>query len=140
MSIQDLDRALVQGYLDMNLGLDTAYDNVKMTPPEDGSDWARLTMVPAVISPSSLGAGGRDLHSGFMQIDFNLSHNTGRNGFLVYADTVRQQFVTGKGFTYDGTTVRITSVDRSNVRTVDGYARMSVTINWESEETRPTII
>ena len=139
MSMLDIDGALIQGYLDMSLALDTAYENADFTPPTDGSDWAAVFIVPALIDFNSLGVNGTDLHQGFMQIDFNTKHNTGRAVLLGYAQACRDEFVGGKGYTQNSQNVRITNTERTPVTNEDGWAKLSVTVNWEAETIRPTI-
>lgn len=138
MSLVDIDGALVQGYLAMALGLPTAYEGVKFTPP-DTSDWASVFIVPADSDPFSLGVNGTDLHVGFMQIDFNTEPGKGRAGLTAYAQAVRDAFIVGKGYTRNSQNVRITSTSRSQVRRVDSWLRLSMTVNWQAETIRPTI-
>jgi hypothetical protein len=139
MTMLTIDGALITAYIAVGLNLSTAYEGEDFTPPKDGSSWASLTIVPAVIDYNSLGVNGTDLHTGFMQVDFNVKQGTGRAVLLGYAESMRAQFVGGKGFTLTGQNVRITTVDRSPVRAVDGWQRISVTVNWEAETIRPTI-
>jgi hypothetical protein len=141
MSMLDIDGALIQGYIDMALSLETAYENAENTsiPPTDGTDWAAVFIVPALIDFNSLGVNGTDLHEGFMQIDFNTKHGTGRATLLGYAQACRDEFVGGKGYTKNAQNVRITNTERSPIRTADGWTRLSVTVNWEAETIRPTI-
>ena len=138
MALIDIDGALIQAYIDIGLGLDTAYENVELTPPI-AEDWAAVFIVPAVTDFNSLGVNGTDLHTGFMQIDFNVPHGTGRAQLLSYAQSIRNEFVGGKGYVLNSQRTRITTVERSSVREVDGFMRLSMTVNWESETVRPTI-
>jgi hypothetical protein len=138
VALIDIDGALIQAYIDIGLGLDTAYENVEFTPPKS-TDWAAVFIVPAVTDFNSLGANGTDLHTGFMQIDFSVSHGTGRAALLGYAESIRNEFVGGKGYVLNSQRTRITTVERSSVRTVDGFTRLSMTINWEAETVRPTV-
>ena len=103
-----------------------------------GKNWAALTIVPAVIDYQSLGTGGTDLHTGFMQIDFSVKHGTGRAVLVGYAQTIRDEFVGGKGYTQNTQRVRIDTVDRSGVRESNGWMVLSVSVNWSSETIRPT--
>jgi len=139
MTMINIDGALIQAYIDLAMGLDTAYENEQFTPPTDGSDWASVFIVPASTDFNSLGVNGTDLHSGFMQIDFNTKHGTGRAALVGYAQTIRNEFVGGKGYTRSSQNVRITTVERTSVREVDGWMRLSVTVNWEAETIRPAI-
>ena len=139
MALIDIDGALIQAYIDLAMGLSTAYEGEEHKPPIDGSDWAKVSIVPAVIDYNSLGEGGTDKHLGFMQIDFNVAPGTGRAALLGYAQTIRTEFVGGKSYTLNSQNVRIDTVDRSAVREIDGWTRISVTVNWEAETSRPAI-
>ena len=139
MSMILIDGALIQGYVDLAMGLSTAYEGEEFAPPTDGSDWAALFIVPAVIDFNSLGVNGTDLHTGFMQIDFNVPHGKGRAALIGYAQTIRDEFTGGKTYTKSTQNVRITNTERSSVREEDGWMRLSVTVNWEAETIRPAI-
>jgi len=139
MSILDIDGALIQAYVDLGLGLSTAYENAHFVPPTDGSAWAAVFIVPAVTDFFTLGSNGEDLHTGFMQIDFNVAHGTGRAALVGYYNSVRASFIGGKAFTKNSQSVQITTVERSSVREADGWMRLSVTVNWQAETIRPTI-
>ena len=139
MSLIDIDGALIQAYIDLGIGLATAYENEEFTPPTTGPDWAAVSIVPASIDYNSLGENGEDLHTGFMQVDFNTKHGTGRAALIGYAQTLRDGFIGGKGYTHNSQNVRIDTVERSSVREVDGWMRISITVNWEATTIRPTI-
>lgn len=138
MALIDIDGALIQAYVDLAIGLDTAYENVAFTPPDDGSDWAKVSIVPAVVDYASLGSGGQDLHEGFMQIDFKTPHGKGRAGLVAYAQTIIDEFVGGKSYTQNSQNVRIDTVDRSQIVEEDGFMSISITVNWDSIVIRPT--
>ena len=139
MSLINIDGALIAAYVGLSMGLDTAYEGEEFTPPKDGSDWAAVFIIPAVTDFNSLGVNGTDLHEGLMQIDFNTKHGSGRAPLIAYCQTIMDEFVGGKGYTRSGQSTRITNTERSPIREVDGWMRVSVTVNWEAETTRPTI-
>lgn len=140
MSVLDIDGALIQAYIDLDLGLSTAYEGVEFEPPTtNGAKWASVFIVPAVTDFNSLGSNGTDLHTGFMQIDFNVKPGIGRALLVGYYDTIRASFIGGKAFTQNSQSVRINTVERSSIRSVGGWNRISITINWEAETIRPTI-
>lgn len=138
MSLIDIDGALIQGYIDIGQALPTAYEGADFKPPSN-APWASVFIIPADSPPATLGAGGMDEHIGFMQIDYNTPAGAGRAGLIAYAQAVRNQFVAGKTFTRNSQTVTVDSVDRSNIRHVDGWLRISLTINWTARTIRPEI-
>ena len=139
MSMIDIDGALIQAYIDLGLGLATAYEGEHFKPPTNGADWARLFIVPADSSPATLGVNGEDFHTGFMQVDFNTELGNGRAALIAYAQAMRDEFVAGKGYTRDSQNVRVVSTQRSSIREVDGYLRLSVTVFFEAATIRPEI-
>lgn len=139
MALIDIDGALIQGYIDLAIGLDTAYENVAFPPPIDGADWAAIFMLPGVVEYNSLGAGGQDLHNGAMQIDFNTPHGKGRAALIGYAQTIMDEYVGGKYYTKNSQNVRIDTVDRSQIVEDAGFMKISVTVNWEAIVIRPAI-
>lgn len=138
MSIANMDGALIAGYVAIGQGLSTAYEGANFTPPAS-ADWAAVTIVPADTSPATLGVGGEDGHVGFMQIDYNIKPGAGRAALLTYAQAAMTAFPAGKSFVRSGQYVTIESASRSNIRQVDGWLRISVTVNWIARTTRPEI-
>lgn len=139
MSMKDIDGALIQGYMDLELNLPTAYENDSFTPPDDGSDWAAASIVPSVIDFHSLGDGGTDLHRGFMQLDFYTKNGSGAANLLDYADAVLAGLWGGKGLSKNGQNVLIDTVDRTPIDQVDGWTHIAMTVNWQAEMQRPTV-
>lgn len=136
MSLINIDGALIAAYIALNNGLETAYEGEDFTPPSDGSDWAAVHIVPALTDFQSLGAGGTDLHEGFMQIDFNTIPGTGRAALIGYAQAIRDEFIGGKSYTRSGQAIRITNTERSPITVSGGFMRISVTVNWQAETAR----
>lgn len=139
MALIDIDGALIQAYVDLGLGLDTAYEGQEFTPPDDGSDWAAVFILPATSDFFTLGENGEDQHLGLMQIDFNTPHGKGREALVDYAEQIRAEFIGGKGYIRNSQRVRIDTVERTAVIEVDGWMRISVSVNWEATTIRPAI-
>jgi len=138
MALIDIDGALIQAYIDMGLSLSTAYEGADFNPPNN-TNWAAVFIIPASSDAATLGAGGMDEHLGFMQIDFNVRPGTGRAQLLSYAQSVRTAFIAGKTFTRNSQMVTVESVNRSPVRHVDGWMRISMSVNWIARTIRPEI-
>lgn len=138
MSLKDIDGALIEAYLDLGLGLPTAYEGESFKPPT-GCDWAAVSIVPAPTFPYTLGVNGEDLHTGFMQVDFFRPLNTGRAALIEYAQAAMDAFIAGKGFSRNGQNVLITSTGRSGIRQDGGFLRLTVTVNFEAATIRPEI-
>jgi hypothetical protein len=116
----------------------TAYEGVAFTPTA-GQKWAQLTNLRAGSDIVTLGAGGQDEATGVLQIDINVAEGSGTAGLLGDADTLRAYFVAGRSFTYDSQTVRVLRADVSQIRRVDGWLRISVSVRYSALSTRPEV-
>lgn len=141
MSLAKIDYALVNAYIGLGLGLSTAYEGQHFRPPTNGADWAAVFILPASNAPATLGVGGEDEEVGILQIDFNRkpAANDTRATLIGYAQAVFDEFVAGKSYERLGQLVTIQSASRSPIREVDGYLRVSVSVNWIARTTRPEI-
>jgi hypothetical protein len=138
MALIDIDGALIQGYIDMGLGLSTAYEGADFKPPYNDKR-AAIFIIPASSDPVTLGASGMDEHLGFMQINFDVRPGTGRAQLLSYAQSVRDNFIAGESFIQNSQKVTVESVSRSPIRHVDGWMRISISVNWIARTIRPEI-
>jgi hypothetical protein len=108
----------------------TAYENASFPKPAITSAWAAVFIVPNQPTIESVGDGGMDGHTGFMQIDINYPSNGGTGAAIAKADSVAQYFKGGTRIAFGGQQVQIQSCGRSQGRPVDGWYRVSLTINW----------
>ena len=108
----------------------TAYENSAFTKPATSIAWASVFIVPNQPSVESVGEGGMDGHTGFFQVDLNYPLNAGSGAAIAKADSVAQYFKAGTRIAYGGQQVQIQSCGRSQGRPVDGWYRVSLTINW----------
>jgi hypothetical protein len=107
-----------------------AFNSVTKPKPSISTAWASVLIVPNQPSVESVGDGGMDGHTGFMQIDLNYPANAGAGSVVTKADNVAQYFKAGTRLAYGGQQVQIQSCGRSQGRPVDGWYRVSMTINW----------
>ncbi|KAF1710301.1 hypothetical protein CSC70_06300 [Pseudoxanthomonas kalamensis DSM 18571] len=116
-----------------------AAEGFTFTPPTSGS-WAQLTHLPAGAAVSSLGVNGMDEHVGVYQIDVSVPEVGGnpRADLLAVADTVRAYFVAGREFTHLTQGVRVVRAERSQIRRVDGWQRISVSVTYSAFSIRPS--
>ena len=108
----------------------TAYENAAFTKPAASVSWGAVFIVTNQPTPESAGAGGMDGNTGFLQIDLNYPINAGAGAIVAKADSVAQYFKAGTRLAYGGQQVQIQSCGRSQGRQVDGFYRVSMTINW----------
>jgi hypothetical protein len=135
MSLVDINAALVVAYQGASLGLPTAWEGVDFTPPAN-APWAQLYLLPAPTSVDTLGANGLDLHTGILQIDLNMSQNSGTGGLLGYADTLRGVFKAGTSATHNGQSVLILDCSRSRLTQAAGWLTVRMTITWRAYTAR----
>ena len=139
MSAILIDGALVAGYQALALGLSTGFEGDKFIPPTAGADWAEVFIMPTGTEVASLGVGGMDQHKGFMQINFSTAPGKGKAGLLAYFQAVSNYFVAGKTLNNGGQDVKIEGTSRANIREVDGWLKIAVTVNWNAYTIRPAI-
>ena len=108
----------------------TAYENAAFTKPAAYVPWGSVFILPNQPTPESAGAGGMDGNTGIMQIDLNYPLDAGSGAIVAKADSVAQWFKAGTRLAYGGQQVQIQSCGRSQGRLVDGFFRVSMTINW----------
>ena len=88
MAISDIEGALFKGVSDFLIAntltaADIAWPNTDFDPAGKAL-WAQVSIVPNEPVPVSLGDGGQDRGTGFVQIDFNVPWNTGLATCLLY--------------------------------------------------------
>ena len=138
MGLDKARAALVQAYIDTGLNLPTFYENKPGEPPE--APWAIFCFVPNTPSVVTLGNGGDDEATGFVQIDLNYQLNTGDKAAADAFNLLRDKFIAGQIFTNSGQAVRVRSCGRTQGRNVNGWYRVSITIYWSARIRRKEII
>lgn len=139
MAFVDIDGALIQAYINLGLGLPTAYEGQEFDPPNDFSDWAQVRSLPAGTEVASLGVNGIDRHTGILDIQFATAPGKGTSALLGYAEAIRNEFVAGKDYTLNGQVVKSEGVDRSQIIEVDGWLRITASVKWVADTIRPII-
>lgn len=131
-----IDSALIQGFTDGSFGLSVSYPN-RAFEPVAGTPWAELFIVPAQPSVNTMGSSGRDLITGFLQVNLNYPQGEGFGAAHQKATAIREYFYAGRVFAYSGQDVFISNSGRGVSRNVDSWFQVIVTINWQSRVTRP---
>lgn len=140
MSEQRIDRALERAAAMALAPLPIATEGNPFTPPVNGP-WAQLFNLRAGVPIATLGEGGQDDHLGIYQIDVNVPESSAqpRPVLLGWVDVLRTAFVAGRLLTHEGQGVRVRNTDISSIRRVDGWLRVSVSVNYSALTTRPEI-
>jgi len=124
-------RAALDTQLD-TLGLTVAYENVSYEPVE-GSPYVRATLLPAETEQLTLGATGKDRHTGLYQIDVIFA--AGDSAVTATPDTIADAFKRGSSFTYNGLTVSIRSASIDSGRREAGWFIVPVIIRYYATTT-----
>lgn len=102
----------------------------------DGAVWCRFIFPGADSTVGSLGPGGVDNVSGFVQLDINCPMDKGDAPCLALADTLKTYFTAQRILTYDSVRLNVRDVSLSSGRIVDGHYRRSVTVYWFTQIAR----
>ena len=98
--------------------------------------WFKLSNLRAQSNVATMGSKGEDNHPGVFQIDINYPKNLGEGPLLQKADELVKLFPAGASFTSGGQAVKLTGTSVSPTRTVNGFLRVSVSLNYYSRSQR----
>lgn len=139
MSEVKINAALVSGLTAAALGLPMGNEGKNFTPPAVTAPWAAWFNLPASTDVASLGVGGNDETVGVFQVDLNYPLNDGTANILAAVQKLRDYFVAGRRLVYQGQTVKVERVTRNNLRPVDGWQRINVSIFYSAYTIRPEV-
>lgn len=139
MSELDVHGALVQAVIDAGFGWPCKFEEDPSFNPQPGDDWVRVMLMPGATDVASNGVGGADEHQGFLQLDFNTAPNAGVGALIAKADAARVFFPAGKRFFKNSQCVLVTRCERTQIRAVDGWARVTVSIFYSAYMTRSEV-
>lgn len=142
MAISDIEGALFKGVSDFLVAnalaaTSIAWPNVDFDPAGKAI-WAQVSHVPNEPAPVTLGDGGQDRGTGFVQVDFNVPWNTGLATLRSWENLARSAFPAGKTFSQNGQFVRVVQSGMGQIRKIDNWARRSFTIRYRFEINRST--
>lgn len=119
-------------------GEEVMWPNVSFTPP-DRTKWFAVHYIPVSNAVSTLGDEGENRVEAFLQIDVNLPLNSGEKAMDDQLKVLEDSFTPGTSAVYDSQTVVFTGCRRSPGRDVNGFWRVSLTIDLYSKTTRATL-
>jgi len=102
--------------------------------------WASVFYRPNTPSTRSIGPGGIDETTGFLQIDLNIGEGEGENLLIEWENKARLFFHHGRFFSYNGHSVIVTSAGMGQGRHVGNDFRKSLTVFFRSQTKRPQLI
>ena len=93
-------------------------------------------LLPAQPEQVDLGSDGTDRHSGVYQIDINYKTHRGVMNHMVIADAINLVFRSGADLTWSEVCVRIEATGITPIRIANGWAVLSVSVDWFSTTKR----
>lgn len=108
-----------------------AWENYNYTPVA-GTLYLRPTNLQGSTDQATLGTDGTDLTTGVYQVDVFAEASKGKNAALVMADNIANHFKRGTVLTYNGRTVRVTTVRRGLTDNSNGWYQIPVEILYRS--------
>lgn len=139
MSEIRINAALVAGLTATALGIPIANEGKNFTPPAVTLPWAAWFNLPADTDSASLGVGGMDETVGLFQVDLNYPLNDGTGNILAAVQKLRDYFVAGRRLVYQGQCVKVDRVTRNNLRPVNGWQQINVSIYYSANTIRPEV-
>ena len=142
MSISNVRKALTSAAKDVldTIGFSgaTAWENARFDP-SDLPKWAKVTFVSVQPFVTTLGAGGDDRVTGYLQVDLNVPQDSSVGDLDSWIESLRAEFVAGKGYPYGGTVTTIINAGPNAGSVFDNWYRKSVTITYRADLPRSII-
>jgi hypothetical protein len=142
MSISNIRKAFVTEVKTILDGLGfaskTRWEN-RNFDPTGFPEWAGFTFVSAEPFVVTLGQGGDDRVTGFVQIDLNTPQNSGDGALDVWVDAFRQAFPAGKPVAYGGSVAFVLNTGVNSGTMFDNWFRKSITITYRADLPRALI-
>lgn len=158
MNDTKIRKALIAGakeFLTAAASINTKQGTVDNLPtlPEDSVGWENRAFDPAGKDPwasvfyrpntpeaRTIGPGGFDQATGFIQIDLNVSPGKGEGPHIDWEEKARIYFHPGRFFVYDGQSVLVVSSGMSEGRHVENFYRKSITVAFRGHIKRNEVI
>ena len=133
MSYQLIHKALIQSYVDLALGIDTAYENTDFDP-EGLEQFIDVSILPAsteVISKDTL-----DEELGIFQISIYTQSGINTKTAYNLADTIALNYIHGLELTSGAQRIFIDRTSRNGARNSDGWFILDLSINYIADLNR----
>jgi len=130
-AITEINQILVKAVQDGGFALDSQIAFENFTFNKDDLDfYLAIFNLRAPTELAELGAEGCDKHQGVFQLDVNYKQGGGVDELLTKADEINAVFKNGATFAGASESVNITNVTAEPVTTAQGWATVSMTINY----------
>ena len=107
--------------------------------PAGQPTWASVFYFPSTPQTGAVGPGGRDVFTGFIQIDINVPPDSGESELIKWSEKSRLYFHGGRVFTYSGHSVLVISSEIAQSRRVGSNFRSSFDVSFRSHLKRPIL-
>jgi hypothetical protein len=134
MSVK-IDQALVQAFDAGGFGLPIARENTPYQPSV-GTAHAVLQVVRNPAAPLTMGEGGMDETTGFLQATLKYPENDGDMIAKAKADDILFHFRIGRVFTHNTQRVQIVGKDRGTGRNEAGWYQLVLRFEFEARTLR----
>lgn len=138
MSANAIEQSLMKMAKEALAGKTVQWPNVKFEPPTNAL-WFRVFYMPADRHGATLGELGEDEIDGFLQIDVNVPTNSGEKLMREELDKLEKVFIAGAKASYSTSEASILACKRSPGRDVDGFYRVSLTVDFYGRIQRPPL-
>ena len=101
--------------------------------------WSSVHYLPGTPTVGAVGPGGRDVFTGFIQIDINVAPDSGESELISWNEKSRLYFHGGRVFTYSGHSLLVISSEIAQSRLVGNNFRSSFDVSFRSHLKRPIL-
>lgn len=129
----EIKSALVSYLEGLGLGIDLNYPNFEVKSGIPAGDVSIHFNEPEVVT---LGQGGEDNHTGFMQILLKYPVGEGDGALMAMADTIRQAFLAGQSCSYGSQVVTIINCGLGTFDIWNSKFVCPITITWYARTRR----
>ena len=133
MSTYEIHQALVQSFIDLDLGYGIAHENADFDPPDD-APWIELTNIPN--TRESLTKAELDEETGIFQATFYQPSGESLGEALGVIDTILAYYKHNQKITAGSQTVVIINSGRNAGRNRNGWWRVDISIAYKSDVMR----
>lgn len=134
----EVDKAVIDAIKARNeFGIPVEYPSTILTNVPDNL-WCALHILRSDTIPQTLGPTtiGENDNPGIIQIDIYYPKNKGQGNLLKKIDEVVSTFTIGASLVYNTTMLKLTNMNVSTIREVDGWIKCSISINYTVRSTR----
>lgn len=108
--------------------------------PVGKDPWASVFYRPNIPDARTIGPGGFDQATGFMQIDLNTAPGRGEKKLIDWEEKARIYFHPGRFFISGGQSVLVSSCGMSQGRHVENFYRKSITVAFRGHIKRNEVL